>query len=91
MTQGAALRSRFPKDAKNHRVYRVLDDSELQALLKRGEGWTRKAKLCLQSMQAGRGVGTTYLSNLLKEAVAVRLNLAPEVRVQGDSLAVFPM
>lgn len=78
--QGATLRAGFPKDAKNHRVYAFLDESKLQALIKRGKAWTTKAKNCIQTMQAGRPMSTVILHSLLEEAKSIKLNLFPEVR-----------
>lgn len=78
--QGATLRAGFPKDAKNHRVYAFLDESKLQALIKRGKAWTTKAKNCIQTMQAGRPMSAAVLHNLLEEAKTIKLNLFPEVR-----------
>lgn len=78
--QGASLRAGFPKDAKNHRVYAFLDESTLQALIKRGKTWTTKAKNCIQSMQAGRPMPAALLHNLLEEAKSIKMNLSPEVR-----------
>lgn len=77
--QGATLRAGFPKDAKSHPVYGVLDDSQLQALLKRGKTWTNKARQCLQTMQAGRPMASSLLLNLAEESKAIKLNLSPEV------------
>ena len=78
--QGAILRAGFPKDAKNHPVYGVLDDSHLQSVIKRGKAWIAKARQCLQTMQAARPVASSSLTNLLEEAKSIQLNLAPEVR-----------
>lgn len=77
--QGATLRAGFPKDAKNHRVYAFLDESKLQALIKRGKAWTTKAKNCIQSMQTGRVMSAAHLLNLLEEAKSIKVNLFPEV------------
>lgn len=87
--QGAALRAGFPKDAKNHRVYGVLDDSELQTLLKRGKAWTSKARQTLQTMHAGRPLPTSFLSDLLEEAVLVKLDLSPEVCPRTPTANVY--
>ncbi len=78
--QGASLRANFPKDAKNHRVFAFLDESALQALIRRGKTWTTKAKTCIQNMQAGRPMSAALLHNLLEEAKSIKLNLSPEVR-----------
>ncbi|CBJ26123.1 conserved unknown protein [Ectocarpus siliculosus] len=78
-TEGATLRAGFPKDAKNHRVYAFLDESKLQALIKRGKAWTTKAKNCIQSMQTGRVMSAAHLLNLLEEAKSIKVNLSPEV------------
>lgn len=78
--QGASLRAGFPKDAKNHRVYAFLDESTLQALIRRGKAWATKAKNCIQNMQAGGQMATSVLHNLLEEAKSIKLNLSPEVR-----------
>lgn len=78
--QGATLRAGFPKDAKNHRVYGVLDDSDLQGVLKRGKAWTAKARQSMQSMQAGRPLDTSTPWDLLAEAASMKLDLSPEVR-----------
>eukprot|EP00752_Nemacystus_decipiens_P009884 g8817.t1 len=78
-TEGASLRAGFPKDAKNHRVYAFLDESTLQALIKRGKTWTTKAKNCIQNMQTGRPMAASVLQNLLDEAKSIKLNLSPEV------------
>lgn len=78
--QGASLRVGFPKEAKNHRVYAFLDESTLQALIKRGKTWTTKAKNCIQSMHAGRPMSAALLHNMLEEAKSIKLNLSPEVR-----------
>lgn len=77
--KGAALRAGFPKDAKSHPVYGVLDDNQLQALLKRGKAWTSKSWQCLQTMQGGRPMASSLLSNLLDEAKSLKINLFPEV------------
>lgn len=77
--QGATLRAGFPKEAKSHPVYGVLDDSKLQALLKKGKVWTGKARQCLQTMQAGRPMASSLLFGLVEEAQAIKLNLSPEV------------
>lgn len=74
------LRAGFPKEAKTHPVYGVLDDSQLQALLKRGKSWTGKARQCLQTMHSGRPMASSLLVHLLEEARSIKLNLAPEVR-----------
>lgn len=73
------LRAGFPKEAKTHPVYGVLDDSQLQALLKRGKSWTGKSRQCLQTMHAGRPMASSLLLQLLEEAKSINLNLAPEV------------
>ncbi|CAM9409435.1 unnamed protein product, partial [Hapterophycus canaliculatus] len=78
-TEGATLRAGFPKDAKHHRVYAFLDESKLQALIKRGKAWTTKAKNCIQTMQAGRPMSAAVLHNLLEEDDSIKLNLSPEV------------
>lgn len=78
--QGASLRAGFPKDAKHHRVYAFLDESTLQALIRRGKAWTTKAKNCIQNMQAGRQMTASALHSLLEEAKSIKLNLTPEVR-----------
>lgn len=78
--QGATLRAGFPKEAKNHPVYGVLDDSKLQTLLKKGKVWTGKARQCMQTMQAGRPMASSLLFGLVEEAQSIKLNLSPEVR-----------
>lgn len=80
VVQGSSLRAGFPKDAKNHRVYAFLDESTLQALIRRGKAWATKAKSCIHNMQAGRQMAASVLHNLLEEAESIKLNLSPEVR-----------
>lgn len=88
-SQGATLRAGFPKDAKNHRVYAFLDESKLQALIKRGKAWTTKAKNCIQSMQTGRVMSAAHLLNLLEEAKSIKVNLSPEVRLGGKMSSIY--
>lgn len=78
--QGATLRAGFPKEAKSHPVYGVLDDSQLQALLRRGKAWAGKARQCMQTMQGGRPMATSLIFGLLDEAKSIKLSLSPEVR-----------
>lgn len=78
--QGATLRADFPKDWKSHPVYGVLDDSQLQSIIKRAKAWTGKARQSLQTMQSGRPMAPSLLTKLLEEAKSTNLNLGPEVR-----------
>ncbi|CAM9625248.1 unnamed protein product, partial [Choristocarpus tenellus] len=76
--EGEELRKAFPKDARSHQVFDVLDASALQGLLDAGLAWKDKAKKAIADMQAGRPMGLEEPQVLLMEAASINVNLSPE-------------
>lgn len=57
----------------------MLDESDLQAVLKRGKLWTSRARQCIQTIQACRATSCQQLAELLMDASTIKLKLSPEV------------